>query len=80
MRSTILWLSLAVMLIALVYSGDSLAAIYTVTNTNDSGSGSLRRAIEQGNASPGLDEIQFNIHGAIQNHGCGTRNGLPAVE
>lgn len=37
------------------------AATFTVTNTNDSGPGSLRWAIEQANANPGPDTIAFNI-------------------
>lgn len=39
------------------------AAIYLVTNTNNSGTGSLRQAILDANASPGLDTINFNIGG-----------------
>ena len=39
------------------------AATFTVTNTNDSGAGSLRQAIDDANASPGGDTIDFNIPG-----------------
>ncbi len=35
-----------------------------VTNTNDSGAGSLRNAISCANLIPGLDTIEFNISGA----------------
>ncbi|TET45145.1 T9SS type A sorting domain-containing protein [candidate division TA06 bacterium] len=35
----------------------------TVTNTNDTGTGSLRWAITQANTRPGLDTIDFNITG-----------------
>ncbi|MEE4178629.1 MAG: hypothetical protein V2I46_14080, partial [Bacteroides sp.] len=35
-----------------------------VTNTNDSGEGSLRWAIQQANATPDLDIIEFNIPGS----------------
>ena len=39
------------------------AASFSVTNINDSGSGSLRAAIESANAMPGFDQITFNIAG-----------------
>jgi hypothetical protein len=39
------------------------AATFTVTNTNDSGAGSLRQAILDANATPGADTIVFNIPG-----------------
>ena len=42
----------------------ALAATYTVTNTNDSGPGSLRQAILDANAAAGLDTIAFNVSGA----------------
>ncbi len=38
-------------------------ATYTVTNTNDSGAGSLRQAILDANANAGADDIVFNISG-----------------
>ena len=41
----------------------SPAAIFTVTNTFDSGPGSLRQAILDANASSGADAIVFNIAG-----------------
>jgi len=37
------------------------AATFTVTNTGDSGTGSLRQAILDANANPGLDTIAFDI-------------------
>src|SRR5262245_51677513 len=40
------------------------AATFTVTNTNDTGAGSLRQAIDDANATPGADTIVFNIPGA----------------
>ncbi len=40
------------------------AATFTVSNTNDSGAGSLRQAILDANANPGDDTIAFNITGS----------------
>ena len=37
---------------------------FTVTNTNDSGAGSLRQAILDANTHAGLDKITFNIAGS----------------
>ena len=43
---------------------DRLApATFTVTSTANGGAGSLRDAITQANASPGADDIEFNIAG-----------------
>jgi hypothetical protein len=39
------------------------ASTYTVTNTNDSGIGSLRRAIEYANRTVAADTIAFNVPG-----------------
>jgi parallel beta-helix repeat protein len=39
-------------------------AVYTVTNTNDSGAGSLRAAIASANGTAVADTIEFNIPGA----------------
>jgi hypothetical protein len=39
------------------------ATTFTVTNTNDSGAGSLRQAIDATNANAGADAIKFNIPG-----------------
>ncbi|MDP3522336.1 MAG: DUF4347 domain-containing protein [Hydrogenophaga sp.] len=44
-------------------SWQGVLATYTVTNTNDSGAGSLRQAIQDANASAGADVIDFNIAG-----------------
>lgn len=53
-------------LVALLYlvSAPLGAATFTVTNTNDSGSGSLRQAILDANSNPGLDTIAFDISGS----------------
>lgn len=46
----------------LFFSSHTLAATFTVTNTNDSGAGSLRQAITSANANPmDADNIVFNI-------------------
>ena len=42
-------------------SRPSFCNTFTVTNTNDSGAGSLRQAILDANAAAGPDLIQFNI-------------------
>ena len=41
------------------------AATYSVGNTNDSGSGSLRQAIIDANGNSGMDEIALNVTGTI---------------
>ncbi len=41
------------------------ALTYTVTNTADSGAGSLRQAIIDANANPGADTINFSVTGTI---------------
>lgn len=45
----------------------ALLTAFTVTNLNDSGSGSLRDAVASANAHPGADVIRFqaNLHGKI---------------
>ena len=47
-------------------------ATFTVTNTNDTGPGSLRQAIIDTNLAPGADIINFNI-------GTGTRTIAPSL-
>ena len=37
-----------------------MLATFTVTNTNDAGDGSLRRAVQLANATPGVDEVLFD--------------------
>src|SRR5437660_4418381 len=66
------------------------AAIFTVTNTGDSGAGSLRQAIADANALAGDDTINFSLSGcpctiiltsgelSISNNGSLTINGLDA--
>jgi hypothetical protein len=42
------------------------ASNFVVTNTNDDGPGSLRQAITDANANPGLDTISFNIGSGLK--------------
>ena len=44
--------------------GIATAATFTVTNTTDTGPGSLRQAITDANAAAGADTIAFNVSGA----------------
>jgi parallel beta-helix repeat protein len=53
---------LALVLAAAV--SEAFAATFTVTNTADSGLGSLRQAITDANTAAGADTIAFNISGA----------------
>lgn len=48
----------------LLSAGSALAATYTVTNLNDSGSGSFRTAIQSANTAPG-STITFGVAGTI---------------
>lgn len=71
MTETIFWraakVTAGLVVILAVAFGDASvahAATFTVTNTNDSGAGSLRQAITEANNSPGADTINFNISGS----------------
>jgi IPT/TIG domain/S-layer homology domain len=50
--------------VSLIAAVPLLADTFTVTNTSDSGAGSLRQAILDANANPGADSITFNITGS----------------
>ncbi len=52
------------LLILLLFPKTTNAATFTVTNTNDSGAGSLRQAITDANSTGGADTIEFNIVGS----------------
>src|SRR5258708_8709155 len=56
------------------------AAIYTVTNTNDSGSGSFRQALTDAinNHSSGVETIRFNLPGSPP-YTITPSNDLPAI-
>ena len=54
------------------------AATFVVTTADDSGDGSLRGAINQANASAGLDTVSFNIPG-IGPHTIPIQYALPGV-
>jgi hypothetical protein len=61
------------------FSGKTRASTtFTVTNTNDSGAGSLRQAIVDANNNAGLDMIAFNIPGAGV-HTITPLSALPAI-
>ena len=47
-----------------LFASSLVASTFTVTNTADSGPGSLRQAILDANATPGADTIAFSIPGA----------------
>ena len=52
-------LTTMLLLLTVVWVSTAWATTFTVTNTNDSGTGSLRAAIEAANANAGADEIVF---------------------
>ena len=71
------------------FSADSIvtmSSIYVVTNTADSGAGSLRQAILDSNATPGPNTIDFDISTSDSNYDSGNNSWtitplspLPAV-
>ena len=77
-------ISLGVMLAALMASllltvqPAHASATFTVTNTNDSGAGSLRQAILDANNAPGADIISFNIPGSDV-HTIAPLSALPKI-
>ena len=69
---------LAAVFVAAVGASSATAATFTVTNTNDSGAGSLRRAIQNANGTAAADVVAFNIPGAGV-HSIGLTSALPAI-
>lgn len=65
-------------LLALFFPLILSANTYTVINTNDSGSGSLRQAIQNANSNPGNDTIVFNITGMAP-HTISISSSLPSL-
>ena len=57
-------LGLAFACLALLRPSTARSNTYVVTNTADTGAGSLRQAITDANANPGADTINFNIPGS----------------
>jgi Right handed beta helix region len=61
---TTIHLRIPALLLAIISVGTVVADTYPVTNTNDSGAGSLRQAIIDANGHGGPDNISFNIPGS----------------
>src|SRR5689334_14761365 len=56
-----------------------LLSTFLVTNTNDLGPGSLRQAILDANANPGLDTVAFNVgSGGVQT--INAASSLPTIK
>lgn len=60
------------LLLSILTASSAFANTFTVTNTNDSGSGSLRKAITDANMYPGSHVIVFNIPSSDPNFNSGT--------
>lgn len=59
----------AFVLATAILAAPAAAATYTVTNTADTGAGSLRQAIADANGTPGVpDTIAFNIRVSTRSH------------
>ncbi len=58
---------------------DASAATFTVTNTGDSGSGSLRDSIVQANTNPGSDVINFSLGGGFDTITVPNGSPLPVI-
>lgn len=67
-----------VLVVLLLATSSANAATFTVSNTLDSGPGSLRQALLDANAAPGLDTIAFNIPGTGP-HSIQVGSTLPGI-
>ncbi len=56
--------SFGLFLLPAIFGLPAAAGVFTVTNTNNSGGGSLRQAILDANGAAGTDTIEFNIPGS----------------
>ena len=56
----------AVLVLALFSASPAMVIILTVTNTNDSGAGSLRQAILDADTANTDDTIMFSVTGTIR--------------
>lgn len=54
-------LAACALLLSIAFAPSARAATFIVTNTNDTGTGSLRRQVERANTAAGADIISFNI-------------------
>src|SRR5438105_10166596 len=60
-------------------SAGASTTVFFVTNTADTGTGSLRAAIDAANANPGTDSIKFGIPGSGVQTIAVTSAALPAI-
>src|SRR5262249_34753965 len=65
-------------LVLALASAPLAANTFTVTNTNDTGAGSLRQAITDANGNAGADTIDFNITGS-GGHTVAVASALPVI-
>jgi len=56
--------SRAIFLLTLLLATACQATVFTVTNSNDAGAGSLRQAIQDANGAAGPDTVEFQIAGS----------------
>src|SRR5687767_1216493 len=66
------------LVLAVAGSTGSRAATFVVTSAGDDGPGTLRRALQDANATPGADVVQFSIPGSGP-HTVTPASGLPPI-